>query len=181
MQFIDFAAAQVFHHGGQINFSVGVGQVGDGCSARFQSCFFSIILHRGVDIEGATSYENMSVQRGLQTAVNHYKVRLTRRFDQTNIEPRIVLKHRAYTRQDRTRARPPGVTIGARGFRGDPLALAILKRCPAIERSRNFHAHPGCLADHAAEKADVEFTGFGCAGADFDFDAGSAQALKTLT
>ena len=37
------------------------------------------------------------------------------------------------------------------------LAYAIFQRRCAIQRCRNFHAHPGGLADHAAEKSDVEF------------------------
>ena len=74
-----------------------------------------------------------------------------------------------------------GMAVGAGVRRGDPLTLAVRQRRRAVQRGRHLHAHPGRFADHAAEKPDVEFTGFGGAGADFDFNAGGPQALEALT
>lgn len=71
--------------------------------------------------------------------------------------------------------------VRAGSVRGDPLADAVVQRGLAVERGGDFHAHPGRFADHAAEKADIEFTGLCGTGADFDLYARSPQPRKALT
>jgi len=108
-------------------------------------------------------------------------MRLARRGYAAHVQARVVLQHRAYAREHGAGAGAPGMAVGARFGRRDPLALAIGQRRRAVERGRGFHAHPGRAAHHAAEEADVEFARFGGARSDLNLDTSSAQAFKALT
>jgi hypothetical protein len=113
-------------------------------------------------------------------AVDHHQMRLARCLDQPHVQLRVVLEHRADAGQHRAGPGAPGVAVGARGLRGDPLAHAVVKAGLAVERSGNLHAYPGALADHAAEEADVELARGGGAGANLDLHARGPQALEAL-
>ena len=107
-------------------------------------------------------------------------MRLARGPDQAHVQARIVLEHGSDAGQHRAGAGPPGVAVGAGGFRGDPLAHAVLETGLAVERRGDFHPYPRGLADHAAQEADVEFPGLLRTRPDFDLDARGAQPLEAL-
>ncbi len=137
-------------------------------------------LHGGVNPHRAAGFENLRVHRRLEQAVDDHAKGLAWRFHQPDVQPGVVLEHGAYARQNGAGPGAPGMAVGPRFGRGDPLALAVFQGGGAVQRGGDLHAHPGGLADHAAEEADVEFFGLRGAGAHVDRDAGRAQALKAL-
>lgn len=180
MQLVDFASAQVFEHGRQIDLAQAVGQAGHHRAQCCQGGFLGRIPHGAVNPDWRAGFEEGSARRRLQLAVHDDALRLARRVDQAHIEPGIVGQHGAYAGQHGAGACPPGVAVGAGFGAGDPLADAVGQRGGAVQRGGDFQPHPGRFAHHAAEKADVQLTRFLRAGAGFDFDARSAQPRKAL-
>ena len=138
------------------------------------------MLAGGVNVAVPLDLEKLGTQRGFQPVVQQHQLRLALGWHEPHVELRVVRQNRADPRQHRTGASPPGMAIGAGLLGGQPLAGAVLQRCFAIQRGRQFQAHPGRAAQHAAEKADIEFARLSGAGAHFDADAGCAQAGKAL-
>ncbi len=95
-----------------------------------------------------------------------------------HVQPWIVVEHGADAGQHGAGAPAPGVAVGARLGAGDPLAGAVEQCGATVQRRRDLHPHPGALALHAREEADVDVArGVGDVGVGhLDLDAGRAQA-----
>ena len=117
-------------------------------------------------------------RRRLEARVDDHAQRLARGGDEANVEPRVVLAHRADAGQDRARALAPGVAVGARRLAGDPLAGAVGERRAAVERDRRLQAQPRAAALHARDEADVELARLLAAAAPFDGDAGGLEPRR---
>jgi hypothetical protein len=73
------------------------------------------------------------------------------------------------------------MAVGAGRLRGDPLAGAVIQRGLAVEGGGDLHPHPRGLADHAAEKPEIEFARLrGPRGRVSTSTPGGAQALEAL-
>ena len=98
-----------------------------------------------------------------------------RRGDEPHVQPRVVVEHGADAGQDCAGTLAPGMSVGARGLAGDPLARAVVERAAAVERDSRLHAQPRPAALHAREEADVEFARLAGEQPDVDADARGAQ------
>ena len=131
-----------------------------------------------VNQQASLGPKKLGRQRGLQPAVDHHQSRLAITGQQAHIELRIVFEHRADAGQQGAGTGPPGMTVGAGSLTGNPLALAILQSGAAVQRGSDFQAHPRTLAQHAAEKPEVELAR-GCRpGTYHHLDAGRAKVGK---
>lgn len=106
---------------------------------------------------------------------------LARRGYIANIQPGVVFQHGANAGQHRASPRPPGMPIGPRGRRGDPLAFTVGQGGGSIQRGGHLHPHPRCFAHHAAEEADVELEGFLRSVAHRDLNTCGFQTGKALS
>ena len=103
---------------------------------------------------------------------------------QAHVQPRFVAQYRANAGEDGAGPRAPRVAIGTRFWPRYPLADAVGQGRFAVQRGGDFHAHPGRLAHHAAEKSDIELTRFNrqrvCRVQNGDLYTGRPQSRKTL-
>src|SRR5450631_1457265 len=118
-------------------------------------------------------------RRELSVAIDDDLERLARRVDIAHRQARIVLAHRADSRQDCAGARTPAVAIGARGSAGDPLAHAVRERGATVETGRNLQSQPWPPRLHALDPTRVEIARLGFAQPDFDRDTRGVQAVGT--
>ena len=180
VQLVDAATRQVREHGRQVDLALCVGRDGDLGAPRFERGLAWGIGLCGVDQHGAGRVEDARGGRRLQPRVDDHAQRLARRVDQPHVEARVVVEHGAYAGQQRAGALAPGVAVGASGFAGDPLALAVLERGAAVERHCRLQPDPGPLPLHAREETDVQLARRIGLRAAVDDDAGRAQACRAL-
>src|SRR5690606_30132755 len=81
--------------------------------------------------------------------------------------------------QDRAGAGAKPMHVAPRVGAGNPLALAVRERGPAVETRRQLAADPRSTARHPREEAAVHRTRLRFEHADLDLDAGGPQPLET--
>ena len=166
MQFVDFTAGQIKQHGRQIDLAMGASHVDHGGTFVFKglalnvsACGCGVNPDLAGQIACAQRFKQAGIQWGFQPAVHDDQMGLARHIMATHIQARVVFQHGAYACQHGAGTGAPGVAVAAGRLTGDPLALPVLQGGLAIQRSSDFHAHPGAATFHAAEKTDVEFSG----------------------